>query len=213
MWEWGYPLCCAKPSRSHNLKLTLPTPSSCQLSTSELREGCRSRHPHWDADWFDHVQVLCKQPMGMSSWVQVLLCPDDTVSLGSAPVFHPLFWDGPCTLQGKGDAVVLLVVEHSTETYFLHHVVSFCINCCPLHKEMSLMRSESCTHYGYWDMNLEGSVIACLLSKSIVVDSPVRQWGPPLWVLGQTYSARHAFPPVERIPGVFDSAHLGLQFQ
>lgn len=77
----------------------------------------------------------------------------------------------------KGDAVVLLVVEHSTETYFLHRVVSFCINCCPLHKEMSLMRSESCAHYGYWDMNLEGSVIACLLSKRIVVDSPVRHMG------------------------------------
>lgn len=123
--------------------------------------------------------IMCRS-CGSNRWVWVHECRSCRVqktlfplgALQSSPLLRRSLH-----IARKGDAVVLLVVEHSTETYFLHRAVSFCINCRPLHKEMSLMRSESCTHYGYWDMNLEGSVIACLLSKRIVVDSPVRHMG------------------------------------
>lgn len=124
------------------------------------------------------------------------------------PVFHgiwlfhsfcPLFNNGPwvsgrvcymCSICGW--------VLHWHLFYTLEPAISVCVNHCLLYKETSL-RSERFTNlWGEKAINVNGSLILHLFSRTIVVVHPLVPLRSPImdsWL--DLYSTRHVFPAEE----------------
>lgn len=76
LWGWDHPLEHFGPSRGHVFKTTdSPSCRSHQQSIAP-RFGVKvHKHrplPHWNMDWLDGVQVLCRQPL---QWVHEFSSP------------------------------------------------------------------------------------------------------------------------------------------